>query len=577
MQTQDIFLKDAIRKQIGYRILVGLLFIIFAMLVETVFEVRNGIGALKAKLNSVGGSLSNFTIAQLLVNDEDAAVLKIKNFNESNKNFQVDWIKSNAPSKLKQLDWTFPFEWNFNYPLQKIGANDYGYFNMHGSFIADQNLVKNIATKIALLLLFSTVMFLILYPLTQKIPMQLIVDPINEILSILLNPLFKKRDPKIKIQTHEIKLIEEKIFALMNAIEKKSKIEAIGRVVAQVAHDIRSPLAALNIMVKQTQNLPSQQRIMIHNATARINDIANNLLSQYRQAKTTEVDDKQLNKEIVAPILDAIISEKRMQYYQHSVAINLKIPPDCYAAFSLIHAENFKRIISNVLNNAVEAIQEAGIIDVNLFKKDSYLHIAINDTGCGMSKEMLNKILAGEIISTKRNGHGIGLSLTQQFVKEWNGMIAVESKLGQGTSLTISLPVVSAAVWFAEEINLVEGSTVVILDDDQSIHDLWQSRIGSKPPYANISLVHLYKPEELLNYDMEELFNPYYLIDFEFVGSNITGSDIIEKLNLDDVTLVTSRYESAQIQVRSLTHNVKILPKYYAAHVAINILSCAFP
>ena len=77
---------------------------------------------------------------------------------------------------------------------------------------------------------------------------------------------------------------------------------------AQVAHDIRSPLAALNTALKHLKELPEQERILIRNATRRISDIANNLLGKYKIRGNENIT----KAELASSLLDHLTSEKRV-------------------------------------------------------------------------------------------------------------------------------------------------------------------------------------------------------------------------------------------------------------------------
>ena len=121
--------------------------------------------------------------------------------------------------------------------------------------------------------------------------------------------------------------IDEFIFLqqfIVDAFEfKEERVQArkkLGQVTAQVAHDIRSPLAALNASLKHLPEIPESQRISMRNAANRINDIANNLLQRYK-TKNSNKDSKQIQLLLLAPVLESILSEKRLQYEDQSIEL----------------------------------------------------------------------------------------------------------------------------------------------------------------------------------------------------------------------------------------------------------------
>ena len=365
-----------------------------------------------------------------------------------------------------------------------------------------------------------------------------------------------------------LKLREEKIAAQKN-------LEVIA-IATQVAHDIRSPLTALNAIVKTAHQLPEKQRTMINNATQRINDIANNmLLSRPEAAIPASLSSAELSSELISVILDAVISEKRAEYQHLAINIKLQITEDAYGVFVNINTTHFKSVISNLINNAVEALQNTGQIIVELRNTADTAVINIVDNGMGMSEHLLQEILCGDQgVSSKKTGHGIGIHSSRQFVTSWHGEFSISSKPDVGTSVTITLPQQQPACWFASRLEFCHGATIVILDDEQSIHDVWLARFASECPAVDFNFVHFYTTDKMLQYNVQKKERIYYLCDYELIEQQLTGLDIIEKLKVaPQATLVTSRYEDNTIRQRCEKLGIKILPKTYVPYAPIAFIS----
>jgi len=95
---------------------------------------------------------------------------------------------------------------------------------------------------------------------------------------------------KIKLPFSELQEFAEKLHSAYKTIETQNKLIAISELSAQVAHDIRSPLAALDSSLNDISQLPEEKRIIIRNAINRIRDIANNLLEKYRYNSKEKFD-----------------------------------------------------------------------------------------------------------------------------------------------------------------------------------------------------------------------------------------------------------------------------------------------
>jgi signal transduction histidine kinase len=206
----------------------------------------------------------------------------------------------------------------------------------------------------------------------------------------------------------------------------------------QVAHDIRSPLAALDMLSKYLPELPEQKRVLVRNATQRINDIANNLLETHRlkgKSKAAEITED-MKPELVSSLLDSLASEKRVQLTHKSIKLILEIENAAYSSFVNLEAREFKRVISNLINNASEAIHGTeGVIRLTLEKESNMLITKIIDNGKGIPEDLLLKIKKGITASSKKEGHGIGIPSAVQNIKSWGGNYDIQSKQGEGLSI----------------------------------------------------------------------------------------------------------------------------------------------
>ncbi len=368
------------------------------------------------------------------------------------------------------------------------------------------------------------------------------------------------------------------IFQLRASVLEKKAIfmrdSAIAKTAAQVAHDIRSPLAALSMVSKYLSELPEQKRVIIRNAAQRINDIANNLLEKHRgkdKEKKVEANIKEdIKPELVSSLLDSLVSEKRIQMAHKFIELILEVENSAHSIFVRLDAKELKRVISNLINNASEAIHGTrGIIRVTLEKEPKMLTINIIDNGEGISEDILPKIKQGGMSVGKREGCGLRISGAIQNIKNWNGNHDIHSKVGEGTTFIIKLPITEAPDWFQSQLNIKLGMNVIVLDDDQSIHDVWETRFQKQIQNGKIVLEHFYTPSTFIEYCQNLLpANTLFLIDYELLGFEETGLDLIEKLNLrEQAILVTSRYEELEIRAKIIKLGIKTIPKNFAPSI----------
>ncbi len=340
--------------------------------------------------------------------------------------------------------------------------------------------------------------------------------------------------------------------------------------------------------IKELANIPEEQRIIIRSSVNRIQDIANELLFKNRIIKSINENENEKIKnsiqeedfkslELFTSLLESIVTEKRMQY-RSELGIEIEYLPNknSYGIFGFISPKNFKRVISNAINNSVEAFGNKGRVFVELSSDENNAIIKIKDTGKGISPDILEQ-LGKKIGEThgKEEGNGLGLYHARVNVESWKGKLFLESEVGKGTTLNIVIPKQSPPQWFVPELNLIPSGHIVVLDDDSSIHQIWERRFNN----ANIKdyqilLHHFSLPGQVEDWvsKNKDLKNVVFLFDFELLGQEKNGLDVIEKLSLaKNSMLVTSRFEEKFILDRCQKLGVRLIPKSMAENVPIII------
>jgi len=380
-----------------------------------------------------------------------------------------------------------------------------------------------------------------------------------------------------------ISLASYSVYIFILAWNKKNQeilvAKKLSELAQQVSHDIRSPLAALDMAVKEANELPEDLRLIIRSSVSRIRDIANNLLSKNRATKNGEaeaVPEKKIETILLSSAIESLVSEKRMQFRSKlGVQIDFDITTESYGLFSKVELREFKRILSNLINNSVEALKDGGNVRVALVAAIDKVEIKVSDNGKGIASDVLAKLgQKGETFG-KAEGNGLGLYHARTTIESWGGGLKFESTVGVGTTITIALLKSEAPSWFVRELKLKSDSRIVVIDDDSSIHQIWDGRFQSSiPADAKIEVVHLSTPELAREWFKENGKNKAttYLVDFEFLGSDSNGLKLISELGIEkDSHLVTSRYEEEHILKKCLESNIPLIPKNLSAFVPIKV------
>jgi hypothetical protein len=262
------------------------------------------------------------------------------------------------------------------------------------------------------------------------------------------------------------------------------------------------------------------------------------------------------------------------------VHIESPLTMEGYGLFADVNSSDFKRVLSNLINNSVEAVGERGKVKVELDGNESRVFVRVVDDGPGIPNDLLPKLMQRGETHGKYDGSGLGLYSAKKKVAEWGGEIAIQSKEGEGTAVEMRLPRSQAPTWFVSELVLPANSKVIILDDDTTIHQIWDGRFESMQlRNHNVEFVHLSTAEEFTRYVLQHydaLGKSLFLVDFELIGSARTGLDLIEELKIEKrAILVTSRFEEKDIKRRCAARGIRMIPKSLAGFVPISVAKVA--
>lgn len=224
---------------------------------------------------------------------------------------------------------------------------------------------------------------------------------------------------------------EHKLQAITNA-----RIDALLAVSEKVAHDIRSPLSALNLVINRVKFNNEEEKEIFKNSLKRIDSTAENILQKY---KTTEPGSITYENLDLSEILTRIIAEKKLLAPTITFMLNTKN----LNKHSLGYQLEFERVLSNIVDNSIFALKNKNEakIEISAYTKDNLNQLIIADNGDGIPKNILN-ILGLKRVTTKINsGNGIGLLHAKRSIENMGGLWQITSTESSGTIVSITLPV----------------------------------------------------------------------------------------------------------------------------------------
>ncbi|MCL2359228.1 MAG: PAS domain S-box protein [Nitrososphaerota archaeon] len=231
-------------------------------------------------------------------------------------------------------------------------------------------------------------------------------------------------------------------------LQSAERLAAIGQTAGMVGHDIRNPLQAITSdmyliseEIKGMRDNKSKQAIVesidsINQNLTYINKIVSDLQDYTRPLKPN-VQNINLSDLILSTLL-TISVPKRIE-----VVIDIKqIPIPVKTDIAYI-----RRILTNLVTNAVQAMQEKGKLTVKADVENDIAVISVHDTGMGLTDEVRCKMFT-PLFTTKSKGQGLGLAVVKRLVDALNGTIKFESEKGKGTLFTVELPQTRQATEF---------------------------------------------------------------------------------------------------------------------------------
>jgi signal transduction histidine kinase len=219
----------------------------------------------------------------------------------------------------------------------------------------------------------------------------------------------------------------------------------MGRLSAGVAHEINNPLAIINEKAGLLKDLITMEKDLPHDKTV---EIVDSILSSIKRcsaithsllgfAKHIDVKYQQIDLELV--INEVLLFVGKEAEYR-SISINIKVQENLTPIESDVG--QLEQVFLNIINNAFEAVDEFGQIDIELFSEEpDFMSVRVVDDGHGISEENLKHIFDPFFSTKGEKGAGLGLSITYGIVEKLGGKLDVESVKGEGSRFTVTLPV----------------------------------------------------------------------------------------------------------------------------------------
>lgn len=229
--------------------------------------------------------------------------------------------------------------------------------------------------------------------------------------------------------------VMDKIESLNTTIKMLEKDKKIKDALFKLTHEIKNPLAVCKGYIDMIDLTKEEKALKYINIMKQEINRSLNIISDFVEYNKIKVVKEQIDLNC---LLDDVYDSFKILMTNKKIKLEYKNRDDQEIYFNGDY-ERLKQVIINILKNAYEACTENGKVEIssNLYK--NYLDILIEDNGIGMDEETLKNIKE-MFYTTKQNGTGLGVALSNEIIKSHNGELLFTSELNKGTKVTIRLP-----------------------------------------------------------------------------------------------------------------------------------------
>lgn len=423
--------------------------------------------------------------------------------------------------------------------------------------------------------------YLILFAITMSfflISLAIILKVQRRFTDDILEPLENNLLEDEPINITQLDKLRKKILEVSSNKEKEAAANAILEHKAKIAHNIRSLVQTLKSLQGSVQGkLSPTKKLLFNDVVEGIGDILTEFSTKtppkasvnYSTEEAFYTNLKETNKNrskiVISEVVKSVVNQKRFELKSKdpNLSLTCKCSSDLTYTFVDVDETELKSVLSNMINNAYEAIDsEKKQIKVNISLKDGLIKIRIKDNGNGIPEEVKNSLFNRGVTFGKAGGTGYGLFHARSYIESWDGNVSVESTSEKGTTFSIEIP-----QWVPQPFSIDQGDTIVVLDDDPFIHDTWNSMLKRfiEASGKDFDVKYFSNPEEAQDWISEseiDYSKTHFLVDNDLGDEYEKGSELIVNLGISDIsTLVTNRYDDKSLGAFCSTYEIELLPK----------------
>jgi PAS domain S-box-containing protein len=235
--------------------------------------------------------------------------------------------------------------------------------------------------------------------------------------------------------------VEQEKKDLQQQLVQAEKLAALGRFTANIAHEIRNPLTSVGGFARRldkavaANSKEKDYTTIIIAEVNRLEKILKNILSFSRETPLN------IKRNHLADVIERVLLMHEDLFKEKLIVVQKELAEIPKFSFDM---DMIIEVLENILLNAVDSMEEGGSLAIFTEKRDgrekSEILIKVKDTGAGISEDQLEMIFEPFYTTKVSEGTGLGLSITKKIMESMGGTVEIESELGKGSIIILSLP-----------------------------------------------------------------------------------------------------------------------------------------
>jgi len=293
----------------------------------------------------------------------------------------------------------------------------------------------------------------------------------------------KRAEEALKESNRRLEETLTELKATQQQIIQQERLRALGQMASGVAHDFNnalSPILGYSELISMVPAvLDDKEKVtrylkMINTASRDASNIVTRLREFYRERKEDEIFVSVSPNQLVKQTIE--LTEAKWKDQAQSNGITISVRTDLQQVPKINgNSSELRNALTNLIFNAVDAIEESGIITIRTHSDGKYVVLEVSDTGAGMTDEVKQRCFEPFFSTKEEQGTGLGLSIVHGIIRRHEGTIDISGESGEGTTFIIRLPI-QVEEQAEDEGQEAETTTsplhVLLVDDKPEVRDV---------------------------------------------------------------------------------------------------------